>query len=317
MRFFYIAPSDTSNIDVVFEVVSSWNERLRKLRGIQVGVLIRFAKWRRACTPCRLAEKYNVPLFVDNGAFEYLSATALERQELDSSVIERWIIHYSSWLANWYNYVVAAAMPDIPVHGRKFLDRAVRVRRIETTVLLHERFARILRRIEPAAVEKAIVVLQGYTVDEYEYSLELLSGKHDLLGDTQSFSGRGPYSGIFGVGSVCVRKPSARGKTGVLADGAAAGTLHSFMNEFLNHEWPGLVRGFHFFGLHTEAVRRYGMHRLYYASDTGAHGLNYRYKWRTRLGCRSPDTECYARSIESQLRTTLGPLAYPQLSVVG
>ena len=307
-RFFYIAVAETKWLEDIFTKIAEYSELLWKRHGIRVGVLIRFAKWKRGCQPCRLADMYRVPLFVDNGAFSYLTASELENPTLDSAKINKWLMEYSSWARNWYSYATALALPDIPVHGREFLPAELRGHRIELTTRLHVRFARMIRRAEPAALERFIAVIQGYTVEEYMLSLASHIYHDDVLGETASFNpGRDTYGGVFGVGSVCVRKLSAKGKTALIAEGRAAGTLHDFMRDFLAAEWPDTLRGFHFFGLHTDAVRRWGSHSLYYASDTGAHGLNYRYKWRTVLGCRQLDRDCYIRAIESQLRLTLSP----------
>ena len=310
MRYFYIALAETRHLEDIYARLKEWDERLWRLRGIRVGVLIRFAKWKRVCLPCKLSEKYDVPLFVDNGAFSYLTASALEEEHLDEHVLNKWLRDYAGWINTWHNYVTAAAMPDVPVHGREFLPPTLRGHRIWLTAQLHKIFARMARQ----ALPRMIVVLQGFTVEEYYKSLRLHMENYDLLGETLSFNpGREPYGGVFGIGSVCVRKPSSKGKTALLAEGKAAGTLKQFMREFLEFNWPGGVNGFHFFGLHTEAVRSFYGHPRYYASDTGAHGLNYKYKWRTVLGCKALDRDCYIRAVESQLKLTLGPLANPTL----
>lgn len=315
MRFFYIALAETRHLEDIFQLLDTWSHRLHPTRGVLVGALVRFTKWRSGCLPCKLAEKYGVPLFVDNGAFSYLTASELENPTLDSGKINMWIMDYSSWIAAWHNHLTAYALPDIPVHGREFLPPELRRRRIELTARLHERFTRLLRSKEPHAITNGVVVLQGYTLDEYMYSLKLHMNNIDLLSETRSFNpGREPYGGIFGVGSVCVRKPSSKGKTAVIAEGKAAGTLNSFMKQFLEADWPQPLIGFHFFGLHTDAIKAHAMHPRYYASDTGAHGLNYKYKWRTVLGCRRLDRDCYLSAIDRQIRISLAPLITAPLS---
>ena len=317
MRYFYIAVAKTRHLESIFNVVAEYSDELWRVHGVRVGVLIRFAKWKKGCHPCKLADMYGIPLFVDNGAFSYLSAAELENPSLDSAKIRKWVTEYASWSSTWYTYATALALPDIPVHGRDFLPPDLRRQRIELTARLHAWFARMLRRAEPAALEHFMAVLQGYTVEEYMYSLKLHTQNIDDLGETASFNpGREPYGGVFGVGSVCVRKLSAGGKTALLAGGKAAGTLHDFMREFLSADWPRPVTGFHFFGLHTDAVRRWGLHSRYYASDSGAHAMNYKYKWRTVLGCRRLDEECYRRAVESQIRKTLAPFMSHQLHLV-
>ena len=307
MRFFFVALAETKWIeDIINDAIKPFDERLWKTRGVRVGILVRFTKWRGVCIPCKLADAYNVPLFVDNGAFEYLSKTDLERPHLDMRVLHRWLSDYARWLTSWYTYATAAALPDIPVHGRDFLPADIRLDRIVLTSRLHTMFARMLRGLEPEAMRKTIIVIQGFEVHEYQLSAAL--NLTPELTETCTLAGGCEYHGIVGVGSVCVRKPSAAGKTAVLAGGVAAGTLRSFMREFLAARWPREIRGFHFFGLHTEAVHHFAMHPRYFASDSGAHGMNYKYKWRTVLGCRRLDKECYVRAVTDQLRRTLRPL---------
>ena len=307
MRFFYVALSETRRdvLERIFGVISDWNERTGRY-GIRVGVLVRFSKWRRVCLPCRLAERYGVPVFVDNGAFDYLA------RGLESSIIDRWVFDYASWVRVWGNWITAYALPDVPVHeGPSFLGLEDRLGRIKLSARVHGVFA---GRVGDSVLERGVVVLQGYALEEYEYSYELLSGIPEL-GGTQSFSGRGPYAGVFGVGSVCVRKASSNGKAALLAGGRAAGTLRGFLREFLGRCCPDIV-GFHFFGLHKDAVGWFGRDARYFASDTGAHGFNFRYKWKSFLGCRELDPTCYARAVEHQLRITLLPLLRPTLEVV-
>jgi len=307
MKFFFICIAETKYLEDIFNLLSQYDEVFNKHHGIRLGILIRFTKW-RSCKPCKLAERYNVPLFVDNGAFDYLSKTDLEKESLSHSVLEKWVTRYASWVSTWYPYVTVAAMPDVPVHGREFLPHELRLKRIELTAKLHARFAQLLKRLDPGSLSRVLIVLQGFTVEEYYYSLRLHLENFDVLADTLSLSSNGrPYAGVFGVGSVCVRKPSAKGKTALLAEGKVAGTLAQFMREFLGFDWPRDIRGFHFFGLHTEAVRSFSSHPLYYGSDTGAHGLNYKYKWRTRLKCSSLNKDCYLRAVETQVRLTLSP----------
>jgi len=314
MRFFFIAVAETKFLDAVFEVVAEYGKLLWKRRSIRLGVMIRFSKWKGICKPCLLAEEYGVPLFVDNGAFDYLTRADLERPLLSEATLLKWIEDYARFARRYAKYCVALAMPDIPVHGRDFLPADVRLQRIVLTAKLHKRFARMLRR-EPDILQKFIVVIQGYTVGEYMLSWELNTSP-DVY-ETQTFctSSECEYGGVVGVGSVCVRKPSARGKTGVLASGVAAGTLAEFMREFLDARWPREIRGFHFFGLHTDAVRHFWSHKRYYGSDTGAHGLFYKFKWRTILGCKALDKVCYAKAVEKQIRITLGPLLEQTLEV--
>ena len=300
IRYFYIAIAEqrTNVLEDVANLLSSYTTKLP----LRLGILVRFTKW-FTCQPCKIAEKYDIPLFVDNGAFDFLKGR-LDNHLVYDVLLDKWVRRYVSWLQAWYNYVTAAALPDIPVHGRDFVGPQERLNRIRLTARLHDLAIKQLRRCEPWALAKSVPVIQGYELWEYQYAATLLPFHETAttVGDD--------YRGVVGVGSVCVRKPSAKGKTGVLASGVAAGTLRGFMREFLDAKWPREIRGFHFFGLHTEAVHAFAFHPRYFASDTGAHGLNFRWKWKTFLRCRQPDGECYLRSVEHQVRTSLSPLLH-------
>ena len=73
--------------------------------------------------------------------------------------------------------------------------------------------------------------------------------------------------------------------------------------------WWAVLRPVIMFGLHREAVSTFGPHPRFHASDSGAYGLNYKYKWRPILGCRAPNTPgCAARAVHRQLARTPQPL---------
>ena len=306
MRFFYIATAETRKdmLEAIVNVVREWDERVKR-KGIRVGVLVRYTKWRsRECIPCKLARENDLPVFIDNGAFSFLTTDDLEgRPRLD--VLARWRYDYAVWLRRNAEYYDYAAMPDIPVHGKRFLDPLERRERIQLSSGNQSLF---LKLVATASVrEKLVPVIQGYTIEEYQYSYELLK-RYGVLEETAYSNWFSQYAERLAVGSVCVRKWSAAGKTGMLAEGKAAGTLREWLPRFLGGCCPE-ARGFHLFGLHREAVSSFGLHPRFYAADTGAHGLNYRFKWRTVLGCAAPNTpSCAAKAVDRQLSRTLQPL---------
>ena len=314
MRFFYVAVAETRRdmLEAIIDTIKEWNEKLRGR--VEVGVLVRYTKWRsRPCTPCRLAKENNIRVFIDNGAFTYLTADDLEGMP-DIRKLYRWRYDYAEWLRRNLEDYDFAAMPDIPVHGRRFLGPAERRERIKLSSWNQALF---LELAPPAVRERLVPVLQGYEVSEYSYSYRLLD-KYGVLEET-AYDPYIPnhYTGILAVGSVCVRKWSANGKTGVLAEGEAAGTLKRFLEEFL----AGCcldVRGFHLFGLHSEATAWFSLHSRFFATDSGAHGLNYKFKWRTVLGCAAPNTpSCAAKAVNHQLKRTLAPLLSSSLEAYG
>jgi hypothetical protein len=304
VRFFYIAVAETRRdmLEAIIETIGEWDERARK-RDIRVGVLVRYTKWRgRPCLPCRLAGDRGLPVFIDNGAFSFLTASDLEAWPR-LQVLDYWLRDYAEWLrrhAGEYDY---AALSDLPVHGREFLPAPKRQARIALSTHLQ---ARLLSTLPGEVRRRMVPVIQGYAEREYVDSFRQLERAGVL--EESAYSSSGGYAGVVAVGSVCVRKWSAAGKTGILAGGEAAGTLREFLKSFLDlccHP----ARGFHLFGLHAEATRYYGSHPRFFAADTGAHGLNYRYKWRTVLGCQAPNTSnCAAKAVDRQLQRTLEPL---------
>ena len=299
IRFFYVALSETrrSYLESAINAIREWNTSDSK---VEVGILLRFNKSvGDGCLACKLAKSKGLPVFIDNGAFSYL-------RSLDSSVdvssVARWLKEYALFIVKYNELFDFFALPDIPVHGRNFVPSRERARRIRLSARIHGEF---LRMIPSRVWTKAVPVLQGYTVSEYEESYMLLE-ENGVLG-ASAYELSDVYNRVLAVGSVCVRKPSSSGKTGLLAGGLGAGTLDSFIGTILDDKRiPS--RGFHFFGLHREVIAKYGLHDRFYASDSGAHGLNFRMKWDTFLDCKTPDEGCYARSVKHQLRITLTPL---------
>ena len=306
MRFFYVALAETRKdiLEAIVGVVREWDERA-KSKGVRVGVLVRYTKWRsRECIPCKLARENGLPVFVDNGAFSFLTAKDLEGTP-DPYTLARWRQDYAQWLVNHSEDFFLAALPDIPVHGRRFLAEPERAARIRLSTRNQELFVKTYGSILP--LEKLVPVVQGYEAREYEESYRQLEAS-GVLEATAFNTYSNVYEGVLAVGSVCVRKWTAKSKTGVLAEGKAAGTLKDWLPGFLSGCCRGAL-GFHLFGLHREAVSAYGWHPRFIASDTGAHGFSYKYKWKTVLKCRAPNTpDCAARAVDRQLRRTLQPL---------
>lgn len=308
MRFFYLAIAETRRdiVEAIIQTIAEWNNSRVKGR-VKVGVLVRYTKWRsRECIPCRTATEHNIPVIIDNGAFTFLTSTCLETR-LDPFSLARWRMDYAVWLSSNTELYDYAVLPDIPVHGRRFLDEKNRLERIKLSARNQELFLRVYGGILP--LSKLVPVIQGYTIGEYSYSFKLLSKSGVLKGTAYE---DGDYKGILGVGSVCVRKWNSKRRTAKMTGGKVAGSLNEWLPVFLS-KCCREVRGFHFFGLHSNAVRAYGRHPRFYSSDSGAHGYSYKYKWRSRLGCKAPNTpECASRAVEAQLERTLGPFLVEQ-----
>lgn len=283
MRGFYVAVAETQPV-LVEEIVEVLGEASKRYR-VQLGVLVRYTKWRRRrCIPCEAARERGLLIFVDNGAFTFLTSRELEGAP-SPSTLASWRRDYARWLADNAEHYDYAALPDIPVHGKRFLPRGARLERIRLSA---ENQARLLQLVPSFVREKLVPVIQGYDVEEYEYSYETLES---FLEETAYAMSDGYYR-VLAVGSVCVRKWTAR-RAG-LAGGEAAGTLRGFLTRFLDGCCDD-ARGFHFFGLHSKATRLYGAHPRFLYADSGAHGFAYVYHWRD-MGCVAPNTPDCARA---------------------
>jgi len=310
LRYFLLAINDREKHDEIARYLRFLNSLLEK-KGTEtrIGALIRYTSFRTGCSPCRAYKSEGVLLFVDNGAFTYLSKADLDKSLHIGHIKDRWLRDYFRFIKENSDRIDVFALPDVPVHGKHFVEREERARRIEMSARLHKEFYEMLSRKHSEAIGKALAVLQGFELDEYLTSYDML--KRLELKGTLSFPDRSsvqtPFTGVLAVGSVCVRKPSSKGKTAVMADGRVAGSIYEFIEEFLGHpNWDVTISGFHFFGLHVRATRRYKDHVRFHSSDTGGHALNFKLKWRTFLKCEKPDTKCYIKSIARQVSNVLG-----------
>ena len=204
----------------------------------------------------RLTKEYSAEFALDNGAFQLLKADFDNRLTLDILNVDRWFsvlcrsVNEGNW--SW------AALPDLPVHGRKFVEAQERIRRVEMSAELHHIF---LERCTSSVTFRP--VLQGFTPEEYLLSKRLvdrLRERYDL-------------DEVYAVGSVCVRKPSPTNKN--MAGGKARGTVEE-LRELLDSANAPL----HFFGLHGRFVRSLRSHPNFYSSDSGAAGLVFRWEIR-------------------------------------
>jgi hypothetical protein len=211
-------------------------------------------------------DAFGIPLALDNGAFQLLKADFDGPLILSDGAVQKWLSSLAEATC-WHEYEWSA-LPDVPVHGRRFVKASERSRRIELSASLHSLF---LSRFSFCG--KPVAVLQGYEVDEYLYSLKLLEAR-GVLEEALPF---------LAVGSVCVRKDSSLSK---LADGKAKGTASDFVGSLLS----AVPRRLHFFGLHGRFVKRWREHWKFRSSDSGAGGAVFRWEIRDlkrKLGVRT------------------------------
>jgi len=195
-----------------------------------------------------LSAEYRVLSALDNGAFQLLKADFDATLVLDAVQIVRWFTRLEEAVERgefkWF------ALPDVPVHGRRFVDAGERLERMLLTLRLHYYF---LRRYRGTVTPRA--VLQGYEVEEYLYSYKLYE-IHGILDMVDR---------VLAVGSVCTRKNSSLTN---LASGKGRGTHSDFLDELLRF----VPRPVHLFGLHGRFVRKHREHPKLYSSDSGAGG---------------------------------------------
>lgn len=221
-----------------------------------------------------IAKEYpDVPMALDNGAFQFLKLDLDAHADITEDMIAKWFDNLSrAQRAREWEFV---ALPDIPVHGRKFVNIKERLYRIQLTFELHRRY------LEAYGYDRQLrAVLQGFTPHEYHISYYLYYENLDLS----------MLNPVLAVGSVCVRKNS--GLT-YLADGKARGKM-DFMYPLLNStELFTNQIGLHFFGLHGRFVKKWKDHPRFYSSDSGAAGSIFKYEIKDimiRIGAHIDDT---------------------------
>ena len=182
--------------------------------------------------------------FADNGAYQFLTGSWEHSLILRKDRVERWFNTFAEFLErlDYDEY----ALPDLPVHGKEFAPREERLNRIAESARLHAGF------LDRYGLPNWVPVLQGYEIDEYELSYQLL----------KDF---GIESNFYAVGSVCSRKKTK--------------TLIPFVQQFLD-SCCEQVRRFHFFGLNFRAAKPFRRHPRLYSIDTGAWAHALRWRWR-------------------------------------
>ena len=263
MREFYLAPRGSSR-EVLF-LAKNWDYfiRLQKMLNLpKPGLLLVPTQLETA----KATSGFGIPLAMDNGAFQLLKADFDSQLYLTQQAVRNWLRKWlGSALAIDWNWI---ALLDVPVHGKKFVEKEERLRRIELTTELHKMAFSAYER-ESGETDRLRAVLQGFEVDEY-----LLS--YRLHKTAIPFSRINP---VVAVGSVCVRKDSSLTK---LADGRARGTVDE-LAELLDK----MDKPLHFFGLHGRFVRKLKDHPRFYSADSGAAGAVFRWEIRDikrRLG---------------------------------
>jgi len=240
----------------------------------------------------RIATEYpDIPMALDNSAFQFIRVDLNVHVDITEDMIVKWFENLNrAQRAREWNFV---ALPDIPVHGRKFVKARERLYRIQLTFELHRRYLETYgydRQLRP--------VLQGYTPHEYHISYYLYYEHLELA----------RLNPVLAVGSVCVRKNSS---LTLLADGKARGKL-DFMEPLLNSdELYQYQIGLHFFGLHGRFVRKWKDHTRFYSSDSGAAGSVFKYEIKDimkRIGIQldNENDKYLLANLVQYIRSTIG-----------
>jgi len=274
--FVAVAETRTDVVAEIVSVVAEFSVRLR--RRAQLGVLVRYTKWRRRrCLPCVTAMDAGLPVLVDNGAYEFVSSG------LGSIDVARWHEDYARWLETNDGTYTLAVLPDIPATPGGVPSARERRRLLRLSAESQARFVAGFWRRVP--VWRMVPVTQGFTISEYNESFDMLAGA-GVLSYTAYSSGAGDYRGTLAIGS-----------TRYWSAGAAS--IEERVAEILDACCPA-ARRFHLLGA-QQALVHYPHPRLG-GVDTGAHGHALKRRWRTDLKCDAPNKpDCYRRAVEQLL----------------
>ena len=202
------------------------------------------------------------------------------------------------WLRGVQRLVDYVLVPDRPAAlcaANGTLDRGCGDGAVEETVMLARRFLELVERYG-LDHEKLVPVIQGYDVESY---LRCYGELVALLGERL---GSIPRLWALGSAKLWGWRSRDRERRGRLRELLAA--LESRLNVQL-----------HLLGIHGRDLHRVYYYDIVYSADSGSQGLNYRYKWRTVLGCKRFTAECYRRSVEYEVALSLAPVRNARLTI--
>lgn len=299
MEYFLFTINHKSDFDKISCFLEFMN---RKLVSPKFGIMIRYKEFSgsaRVCVPCREVSGAAVKV-VDNGAFAVLTGKELDHGlDIGSErKLRLWLRDYLAWLANNVDHIDVWVLPDIPVHGKRFVNAPERAKRIELTARLHSEMIRMVEKeLGSEALSKALPVLQGYEPEEYYRAYDLIARIPGIEGTLLGTRNGHPYAGAVGIGSVCVRKATSPSRG--LAEGRARGTLDQLIARL-----DSMKVKKHYFGLNIRVAAR-NKPRIF-STDTSGHSLNFKLKWRSFLKCERPDIWCYLKAMLRQAKGIAG-----------
>ena len=277
MELFLIAVHETRGLLDTIRFIASLSERLERRAGVRLGILANWLRWGTLRSYLEYAKKHRLAIMVDNGGFQGL---------VDPERLARWAcIHREI-----YDYILVPDKPAALCLGDGTLNAECAARAVEETARMAKAF---MERVASCSVpaERVVPVIQGYDVESYLHSYTAL---------------REVYANIFGIEPRLVALGSAKLWGWRSKDRERRKRLRWLVTR-LQERLHGSAR-LHLLGVHGRDLWEVYAERIVYSADSGSQGLNYKYKFRTILGCKTLTVECYQRSIEREVMLSLKPL---------
>ena len=277
LRVFYIAVHETRGLMDTLRFIAGLSERLGGRIGVRLGILANWLRWGTLRSYLEYARRAGLTIMVDNGGFQ---------GQADPGRLARW----ACINRELYDYILVPDRPAALCLGDGTLDAKCAAKAVEETIVMARRF---IERVASCGVpaEKVVPVVQGYDVDSYLRGFTML---------------REAYMEVYGVEPGLVAIGSAKLWGWRSRDRERRGRLRQLIVRLGRMLGDG-VR-LHLLGVHGRDLWNVYAERIVHSADSGSQGLNYKYKFRTVLGCRTLTAECYRRSIEREVTISLKPL---------
>ena len=282
LRAFFVSIHETRALADILRLIASLDREYSECCGVRVGLLANWLRWRDLRGYLELAKKHGIIVMIDNGGFQgSTNPEALAR-----------------WVRSVQHLVDHVLVPDRPVVlclSDHTVDPSCGDEAMEETVRLARRFFELAERYR-IDHEKLVPVIQGYDVESYAKCYEGLVGLYE-----ERF---GSKPQLWALGSAKLWQWRSR-------DRLRRRRLRKLLAEL--GERLGGVR-LHLLGIHGLDLKEVYAMSIVHSADSGSQGLNYIYKWRTVLKCKTLTAECYARSVEREVRLSLAPVRNRQLA---
>ena len=283
LRAFLVSVHETGALHDIIAVLAELDKVYTDCCGVRVGLLANWLRWRNLRGYLELAKRLGLIVMVDNGGFQ---------GSVEPEALARWL----RGVQRLVDYVLVPDRPAALCAANGVIDRGCGDGAVEETVRLARRFLELAERYG-IDHEKLVPVIQGYDVESY---LRCYGELAALLGERL---GSTPRLWALGSAKLWGWRSRDRERRGRLRELLAA--LESRLN--------GVQ--LHLLGIHGLDLHRVYYYDIVHSADSGSQGLNYRYKWRTVLGCRRFTAECYRRSVEYEVSLSLAPVRNARLTI--